>query len=66
VFYSFHRTYTKSFIIFGSVHDFLFKFKHQAFLNKKKKKKTHCGTRPARSALAQDGPRAETRPLSPL
>jgi hypothetical protein len=39
VFYLFHGIYTKIFMIFGSAHDFLFKFKHQAFLNKKEKGK---------------------------
>jgi len=52
-------------MIFESVHDFLFKFKDQAFLNKKEKGKTHCGTRPARLVMAQAGPRAEPA-FSPL
>ena len=42
MFYSFHRAYTKTFTIFGSVHNFLHKFKHQSLLILKEKEKQHC------------------------
>ena len=61
VFYLFYGIYTKFFIIFESVHNFLHNFTYQAFLNKKKKKKAHCATQPARLVTAQAGPRALPR-----
>jgi len=65
-FYSFYRTYTKIFIIFGSVHDFLYKIKHQAFLNQKKKDNNTLLLRPARLASAQAGPRVQPALLPSL
>ena len=50
--YSFYRTYTNIFIIFGSAHDLLHKIKHKTkFLHKKKRERPlyreRPGTRPA-------------------
>jgi len=58
VFYSFHRAYTKISTIFGSAHNFLYKIKHQAFLNQKEKGKHSVLMRLARLTSAQAGPRA--------
>jgi hypothetical protein len=49
-------------MIFESVHVFLYKIKHQAFLNQKKKDNSTVLLRPARLASAQSGPRARCSP----
>ena len=58
-------TYTKSFTIFGPLHNSIFKFKYQTFLNKKEKEKctVQCW-RPARTRpkTARELSRAQ-RPL---
>ena len=49
--YSFHRTYTQICIIFGLAHNFLHKFKYQAFLTRKgKRKQKTAGRGPAKKA----------------
>jgi hypothetical protein len=58
MFCSFYGSYTKIFIIFGLAQNLLFKFKHQAFLNKKEKQKAPCAALVACLDPAQDGPRA--------
>ena len=58
--YTFSGTYPKSFTIFGPLHNSIFKFKYQTFLNKKEKK-VHCAVLAACSDPAQDGPRALPR-----
>ena len=48
-------------MIFGSPHNLLHNFKHQAFLTKKEKEKVHCAAPAACLDPAQDGPRALSR-----
>ena len=63
--YTFSGTYPKSFTIFGPLHNSIFKFKYQTFLNKKEKEKctVQCW-RPARTRpkTARELSRAQ-RPL---
>ena len=59
--YTFSGTYPKSFTIFGPLHNSIFKFKYQTFLNKKEKEKGHYATLAARWNPAQVGPRVLSR-----
>jgi hypothetical protein len=59
--YLFYGSYTKILIIFGSAQNLLFKFKHQAFLNKKEKEKVYCAALAACLDSAQVGSGALSR-----
>ena len=61
MFYLFHGTYTKISMIFGSIYDFLIKFKHTTkFCINRKKKSTLCRERPQ-----ELGPQASLSTLGP-
>ena len=74
MFYFFYGSYTKISMIFGSTQDLLHKFKHSAFLNKKRKRKSAlCRAggllglgprRPASSPASRAGAACLTQPLT--
>ena len=61
MFFLIYGTFTKIFTIFESTQNLLFKFKHQAFLNKKEKEKVHYAALVACLDSAQVGPGALPR-----